>query len=696
MVKSSVPDMDISSKYHIPLILIIISFIIYLSTICPTVYPGDSGELTVAAYSLGIPHPSGYPLYALIGKLFCLIPIGNIGFRMNLMSIFFSLVTVWILYSIIYKITSSIVASIFGAFTLAFTQLYWLQTVSAEVYPLHTFFMALLIRILISWDEKRDIRYIILFAFITGLSFVNHLQTIMLAPSVLFFLIISDKKGVFNLKTFAILSVFFFFALITYIYLPIRTNADAAIHWGDPDNLKNFFDVISGKSHRSVYVFNMNLMGYMIRAKDALEIVIRQFGLISLIGIWGFIKLPSIPWKMFYLGIVIFDFFYTIFLNTVILEITPFNLPTLIVIAILAGIGVSDLLKRCREIYFKSNLRLYNVSNIACGFMPIIFIASNYYICDQSRNYNGYEHAQNIFRTINYGGTIFVESDNNLFPITYNRIIERMREDVILYDRYNLFFKIPYIGDNNGTFVYHGKWSDLLAVLEKKVIERRSAYGIFYSLPDPHPISLPKNYSLIPYGIISMVVNDRIEIDQKKRVSIWNYYATESLEDNFYLDYMNREITANYHFNKGKHLIMLGGIEPGLRRLRLASQIGYDNDSIHNSVSTFLSDYGFLNEAKEELEKSMPYYHDPANLYNDWGYYYSKSGDLSSAIDSFNKAIDIDPENVLYQNNLGFLLLDDGKMDEAIKIFRNSLSIESGQEHIQEIVKEYDNKNKDK
>ena len=66
-------------------IFLIFLFGIYLKTICPVVYLGDSGELTAAAYSLGIPHNSGYPLYCIIGKIFCLIPIGNIGFRMNLM-----------------------------------------------------------------------------------------------------------------------------------------------------------------------------------------------------------------------------------------------------------------------------------------------------------------------------------------------------------------------------------------------------------------------------------------------------------------------------------------------------------------------------------------------------------------------------------------------------------------------------------
>jgi tetratricopeptide (TPR) repeat protein len=685
------------SKRHIPFILIIISFIVYLSTICPTVYLGDSGELTVAAFSLGIPHPSGYPLYALIGKLFCLIPIGSIGFRMNLMSVFFSLGTVWIVYSIINKITSSLISSVFGAFMLAFTPLFWLQTVSAEVYPLHTFFVALLISILIHWDEKRDLCYLALFAFIAGLSFLNHLQTIMLAPSVLFFLIISDRKGFLNLKTFIILSVLFLLALTVYIYLPIRTQTGAAIHWGDPDNMKNFFDVISGKNHRSEYVFNMTFMEYMIRGRDAFMIIIKQFWVILLFGVWGFIKLPLMRWKIFYLGIIIFDFFYTVFLNTVYIEITSFNLPTLIVIAILAGAGVSDLLKRCRGIFFKSNTRLYRISNIACCLVPVIFLASNYNICDQSRNYNGYEHALNIFRTINNGGIVIVGGDNNLFPITYARIVERMREDVILYDRYNLFFKMPYMDDTNGTFVYYGKWDDLLADLEKKVIERRSGYGVYYSLFNPHLISsVPEYYSLIPYGILTRVVNDRIEIDQKKRAQIWNYYAAESLEDNFYRDYMNREITAYYHYNKGKHLIMLGGIEPGLRRLKLASQIAYDDDLIHTELSLFLSDYGLFDEAKEELDRSLLYYQDLAGVYNNWGYYYSKRGDLANAVDSFNKAIDLDPKNILYHNNLGFVLLDAGRNDSAIEIFRNSLSINSKQERILKIVKEHDKKNEGK
>lgn len=683
------------SKRHIPIVLIIISFIVYLSTICPTVYLGDSGELTTAAFSLGIPHPSGYPLYALLGKIFCLIPIGNIGFRMNLMSVIFSLGTVWIVYSIIYKITSSITSSIFGAFTLAFTPLFWGQTVSAEVYPLHTFFVALLIRVLIYWDEDRDLCRLALFAFIAGLSFLNHLQTVMIAPSVLFFLIVSDRKAVVNLKTFTIISILFLFALTVYIYLPIRTQAGAAIHWGDPDNLRNFFDVVSGKNHRSEYVFNKTFMEYMIRSKDAFIIVINQFGVISLFAIWGFIRLPSFRWRLFYLGIIVFDFFYTIFLNTVFIEVTAFNLPTLIVIAVLSGIGISDLLDRCKGIIVKSNIRIYQISNIACCAVPVLFMISNYNICDQGRNYNGYEHALNVFRTVNHDGTLFVGGDNNLFPITYARIIERMREDVTLCDTYNLFFRMAYIGAGKGTFVYYGKWDDLEDILEKEIIIKEADHGVYYLLFNPYVISMPDDYELMSYGILSRVVNDRISIDQKKRIRIWNYYAMESLEDTFVRDYMNREITAHYHVNKGKHLIMLGGIEAGLKRLKLASEIGYNDEIIHAELSILFSDYGFFNEAKQELEKSLIYCQDLAGVHNTWGYYYSKRGETDKAIDSIKKAIEIDPDNTLYYNNLGNVFLEAGHKDEAIKMFRKSLLIKNNQGNIKKILQENNIKTED-
>ncbi|MBW2302003.1 MAG: DUF2723 domain-containing protein, partial [Deltaproteobacteria bacterium] len=98
--------------------------------------------MSAAAFSLGIAHNSGYPVYGLLGKFFCLIPIGSIGFKLNLMSSFLAVVTLWFIYSLILKISSSKLGAFVGTLVLAFTPLFWFQTVSAEVYTLHAFFVA--------------------------------------------------------------------------------------------------------------------------------------------------------------------------------------------------------------------------------------------------------------------------------------------------------------------------------------------------------------------------------------------------------------------------------------------------------------------------------------------------------------------------------------------------------------------------
>ena len=677
------------SKRHIPFILLIILFIVYLCTICPSIYVGDSGELTTAAFSLGVPHPSGYPLYTILGKLFCLIPFCNMGFRMNLMSVIFSLGTIWLVYSVIFKITSSIASSVFGAFTLAFTTLFWGQTVSAEVYPLHTFFVILLIRLLIHWDQSRKTHSLAILAFTVGLSFLNHLQTLMILPPVLFFIIATDREDLFNFKNLIIFSILFILAMTVYIYLPIRTQAGAAIHWGDPDNLKNFFDVVSGKGHRAGYVFNKSIADYIIRSKDAFLIIARQFGVILLFAIWGIVKLQSLRWKIFYSGIIVFDFFYTVFLNTVLIEITPFNLPTLIVMAILAGVGISDLLKRCESISIKSHGGLSKITNILCCAVPVIFMVTNYSVCDQSQNYTANEHAVNIFMTIDYGGTVFIDGDNNLFPVIYSRIVERLREDVTLYDRYNLIFKMPYMDDKPGTFVYHGTWNNLLTLLQNKIIEKNLSKKVYFAVFNPPAVPLPDGYHFVTHGILSQVVSDQTKRNKGNRAHVWNYYLTESLEDKFYRDYMTREVTANFHLHKGKDLIMLGGKEVGLKRLKLASQIGYNDDLIHTALSVFFIEMGFFEEAREELEKSMRYSNDQSIVYNNWGYYYSRQGMDDKSIQYFRKAVNATPDNIVYYNNLGSALLKIGDESSALEIFQKSLSINSNQEKIKKLVDEY-------
>src|SRR5579872_2275646 len=63
-----------------------LAFLVYGLTLQPSVGGGDSGELVAAACARGVAHPPGYPLHALLGGLFALLPVGSPAWRVNLLS----------------------------------------------------------------------------------------------------------------------------------------------------------------------------------------------------------------------------------------------------------------------------------------------------------------------------------------------------------------------------------------------------------------------------------------------------------------------------------------------------------------------------------------------------------------------------------------------------------------------------------
>ena len=657
---------------------------VYLATICPTVYSGDSGELTAAAFHLGIPHNSGYPLYALLGKLFCLIPLGNIGFRMNCMSACFAALTVWLTYFFIYRITSSAISSIVGSSVLAFSPLLWQQTISSEVYSLHAFFVTLLLNLLWWWDGERELSKLAVFVFITGLSFGNHLQTLMLGPPVLYFIMSGDRKVLFQFRSFFILVLLFLVALSLYVYLPIRTNAGAALHWGDPNTLERFLAHITARSHRAIYVLNRTPFEYLSRVWEMLSILLMQYGGILLFAIWGWMRLPSGRYRLFFVGIVLFDFFYAVFLNIISFEITAFGIPSFVVFSILAGIGVSHLL-----ILTKESPAIGRVTQriIKLGFCmaPAILLAFNFGMCDQSRNYTAYEHTVNIFRSLGSSSTLFIDGDNNVFPVLYGHLVERMGKGISLYDRYSLIFKWPLSGFEDDLSRSQG---DVRSQVAERIIAENITRGVFFAGFDPAAITIPGRFSLQPYGIIQRVVGAEPNMSREEAVGVWRYYSTESFYDDFQRDYMTRQICAYFHFGVAKSHFLLGDSEKALHSIKLASEIGYDDEMIHSDMAVFLTDRGFFAEARMELEKALIYFEDLSAVHNNWGYYFNAVGDHERAVTSLRKAIKLSPGRHIYLNNLGLALLELGRRDDAVAALRRSLSISSNQPVIENLLKQ--------
>ena len=92
-----------------------VPLVVYTAMLAPSVLPGDSGEFQFAAPTLSIPHPTGYPLYLLLGKLFSALPIGNTAYRINLLSAVAAAGAVWATYRAGQALNQRRAASLVGA-----------------------------------------------------------------------------------------------------------------------------------------------------------------------------------------------------------------------------------------------------------------------------------------------------------------------------------------------------------------------------------------------------------------------------------------------------------------------------------------------------------------------------------------------------------------------------------------------------
>ena len=127
----------------LPIGLFLVCFIVLLRTVCPTFYGVDSAEFATGAAILGIVHTPGYPLYVMIAHLFTLLPVGDVGFRVNLMSALCLALTAPVLYSLLYKLTSARWIAVTATLTFMWSYYIWGSGTAAEIYAPQVLTLAL-------------------------------------------------------------------------------------------------------------------------------------------------------------------------------------------------------------------------------------------------------------------------------------------------------------------------------------------------------------------------------------------------------------------------------------------------------------------------------------------------------------------------------------------------------------------------
>ena len=251
------------------LVLALIAFIVYFLTLSPSIGFIDNGELATVATTLGIAHPTGYPLFTLIGWLFVHLPLGHrVIWNMNLLSALLCSASIYFFYRVFLLFLSNAsplragekrsfyrIAAATGVLSLAFSRTFWSQALSIEVYPLHILFLSvvllLFLRAVLGNKEtaKEPPRTWLLFALCLGLSFTNHMTTILLAPGFLYLFFATYGTGRPAWNKIGMAAIPFLLGLSLYLYLPLRDRQGPMLNWGSPSNLVDFWKHVSGERY---------------------------------------------------------------------------------------------------------------------------------------------------------------------------------------------------------------------------------------------------------------------------------------------------------------------------------------------------------------------------------------------------------------------------------------------------------------
>jgi hypothetical protein len=203
----------------VALIIFLFTTIIYTMTVAPTVSFWDCGEFIATSFKMSVPHPPGSPLFLLVGRIFSMLPIpGDIAFRVNLISVFSSSITIALAYLVIVHLfrewkgkleskedwITAISSGIIGSLTFAFTHSFWFNSSEAEVYAASMLFTALLVWLSLVWAEKSledgNEKYLLMISYLVGLAISVHLLNVLALPFVA--MIYYYKRYTFSMKTF--------------------------------------------------------------------------------------------------------------------------------------------------------------------------------------------------------------------------------------------------------------------------------------------------------------------------------------------------------------------------------------------------------------------------------------------------------------------------------------------------------------
>jgi len=501
-----------SRPIYLATFVAIAAFVVYLQTLAPSVDFIDAGELATVCATLGIAHPTGYPLFTLVGWIFAHLPIAStVILRLNIMAAFFTALGAGVVVLLANELFSfwmpdrlkgpkgekntskskqskpqkgkvknqphvsqpsqnfpletsskvSLLAAFATGLAIAFSATWWAQSGSVEVYPLHLFLMPLVLMFFLRMLRKEDVDIVgrdgRLFALLLGLSFTNHMTTILLAPACLYMFFARYRFSKLAWRRILRLAPFFIFGLLVYLYLPIRSSQYPLMDWGHPATFGNFVRHLTAKQFQ---IWMYTGTGAAARqwsyfwSRVPKEFTI--FGaLFVLLGIWKMYMSATVRRTHILIFTLLLFFGCLLYsINYDIHDIDSYFLLAFLAMALWIGAGVqfvgswiaSSVKKESAaaagnhpptpsysaSLHRRGSLIIASLSIL----LALIEIRANYSDNNESGNYMVEDYTKNVLQNLPPNAIIFsTQWDFFVSGAFYYQLVEHLRPDVLVVDK---------------------------------------------------------------------------------------------------------------------------------------------------------------------------------------------------------------------------------------------------------------------
>ena len=421
------------------LVAFALTFAVYILTLCPTVYVGDSGEFITTAATLGINHPTGYTLYTLLARIAVMAaPFWTAAYAVNFFSALCAALTVLCLFYLLRLFTErNDIALAFSLF-FGFSYTFWSRATSAEVYSLNALFIALSLLFVVRWYFSQQPTDLVILAYVVGLGLAQHITGALVAPGIALLVLLKQPRIVLNVKLLLVLIGVAALGFSTYLYLPIRTAANPPIDWGNPENLQRIVGHFFPKSSQAL--FGETTTGYYAGRMQwiLLQVFTIEFWYFGAFAFIGLIALSQ-HWRLIVFCLVVagLNAWFTVVRKIPLhADFDAYFLPSYIVMAMLICIGFTWGWKTLSASWSDKRRRLARIPYIAGAFaLPALLLTQHYRENDRSNNWFGYDFGMNMLSTVPQNAILFTVGDEQTFISWYFKYAEKLRPDIIVIDR---------------------------------------------------------------------------------------------------------------------------------------------------------------------------------------------------------------------------------------------------------------------